>query len=135
MNFLESKNLVLFYDGYCNLCSSLTQFVKDIDSKAVIQYAPLQSPEVKEFLASYGIDTNNITTVVCTLEGKIYTKSTAVIKVMQQLPELSLTAGLLLFVPVQIRDSIYELVANNRYQWFGQREKCFIADQSNSNKV
>ena len=135
MNFLESKNLVLFYDGYCNLCSSLTQFVKDIDSKAVIQYAPLQSPEVKEFLASYGIDTNNITTVVCALEGKIYTKSTAVIKVMQQLPGLSLTAGLLLLVPVQIRDSIYELVANNRYQWFGQREECFIADQEISNKV
>lgn len=82
-----------------------------------------------------GIDTTNITMMVCALNGKIYTKSTAVIKVIQQLSELSLTAGLLLLVPVQIRDSIYELVANNRYQWFGQGEECFIADQEISNKV
>jgi len=55
--------------------------------------------------------------------------------VMQQLPELSLMAGLLLLVPVQIRDSIYELVANNRYQWFGKTEECFIPDQSIRNKL
>jgi predicted DCC family thiol-disulfide oxidoreductase YuxK len=54
---------------------------------------------------------------------------------MQQLPELSLMAGLLLLVPVQIRDSIYELVANNRYQWFGKTEECFIPDQSIRNKL
>ncbi len=133
MNFLESNRLVLFYDGYCNLCSNLTQFVKDIDSKGLINYAPLQSPFVKEFLSEQGLDTTNINTVVCAVNGTIYTKSTAVIKIMQHLSGLWSTAEIFLLIPQEIRDSVYDLVASNRYQWFGYREECFIPQDNTNN--
>ncbi len=120
MNFLETNRMILFYDGECNLCNGLTQLVKEIDSKKVIDYAPLQAPEVKDFLAQNGIDTNNITTVVCAVDGKIFTKSTAVIKIMQQISGLSALAELFLLIPLEIRDSLYDVIASNRYQWFGR---------------
>jgi len=65
-------------------------------------------------------------TVVLYHEGRLYLRSTAA------LWALSLLGGawkfvLILFVfPAFVRDPIYNLIARNRYRWFGKRAQCRI---------
>lgn len=124
-NFLTSGHLVFFYDGYCNLCSNFTQFIKERDLLGLINYAPLQSSFVKQFLIEHNLDATRINTIVCSVDGEVYIKSTAVIKILQQLPIPWPAIALFLLVPEVIRDSFYDLVSSNRYEWFGQRKECF----------
>ena len=42
--------------------------------------------------------------------------------------------GLILFhlIPLAIRDEVYDLVARNRYRWFGRREACVLPNSDRS---
>jgi hypothetical protein len=44
--------------------------------------------------------------------------------------------GYFLFIPIQlaevIRDAIYDLVARNRYRWFGRRDACILPNLDRS---
>jgi predicted DCC family thiol-disulfide oxidoreductase YuxK len=60
--------------------------------------------------------------------GRIYTRSTAVLRIAAHLrfPLPLLTIGFI--IPPFIRDGIYDWIARNRYRWFGKRETCFLPD-------
>jgi predicted DCC family thiol-disulfide oxidoreductase YuxK len=117
---------VLFYDGFCNLCSGFAQFVMARDRARRVSYAPLQSPEAKQFLLKHHVDATRLDTMVCAIGDRVYTKSTAVIKILQNLPGTWVTVRLLLVIPAVIRDWAYDSVGRRRYQWFGQRDTCFL---------
>jgi predicted DCC family thiol-disulfide oxidoreductase YuxK len=36
------------------------------------------------------------------------------------------------FIPRVIRDAIYDLVARNRYRWFGRRDACILPNSDRS---
>ena len=36
------------------------------------------------------------------------------------------------FIPQMIRDAIYDLVARNRYRWFGRRDACILPNSDRS---
>jgi predicted DCC family thiol-disulfide oxidoreductase YuxK len=36
------------------------------------------------------------------------------------------------FIPRVIRDEIYDLVARNRYRWFGRRDTCILPNSDRS---
>jgi predicted DCC family thiol-disulfide oxidoreductase YuxK len=36
------------------------------------------------------------------------------------------------FIPQVIRDAIYDLVARNRYRWFGRRDACILPNSDRS---
>ena len=120
------SHVVFFYDGQCNLCSNFTEFVKTRDKLGLIGYFPLQLPQVKQLLINHNVDATQLNTIVCIVNDKFYTKSTAVIKILQNLSGPWVMIQMLLIIPVVIRDWVYDLVASNRYKWFGQREKCFL---------
>jgi len=122
---------VLLYDGFCNLCSGLARFVAAHDREGRISCAPLQSPEAEALLLKYGLDTTRMDTVVYIAGGRAYTKSTAVIKIVQDLSGGWRAVGLLLVLPAFLRDRVYEIVGHNRYKWFGQRTSCFLPGNKN----
>ena len=54
-------------------------------------------------------------------------KSSAVLRAVADLGGQNLLiAKLFLFVPISIRDRIYDLVAKHRYEWFGKKDTCRI---------
>jgi predicted DCC family thiol-disulfide oxidoreductase YuxK len=123
---MTRNRAVLFYDGFCNLCSGFAQFVMARDHARRVSYAPLQSPEAKQFLIKHHVDITRLDTMVCAIGDRVYTKSTAVIKILQNLPGAWVAVRLLLVIPAVIRDWAYDLVGRHRYQWFGQRDTCFL---------
>jgi predicted DCC family thiol-disulfide oxidoreductase YuxK len=57
---------------------------------------------------------------------KVYTKSDAALRIARHLSGFWPIFSLLLFVPVPLRDPIYQWIANRRYRWFGKIETCLV---------
>jgi predicted DCC family thiol-disulfide oxidoreductase YuxK len=75
---------------------------------------------VKEY---YKID-SSLDSMILVEDGTYYTKSTAALKICKNLKGLWKVFSVLLVIPKPIRDFFYNIVARNRYKWFGKRESC-----------
>ncbi|WP_222984243.1 thiol-disulfide oxidoreductase DCC family protein [Flagellimonas meishanensis] len=122
----ESKKIILF-DGICNLCNGAVQFIIKRDKKDVFRYAALQSEVGKQMVAERGIDTSNVDSIILIEPGVAYfTKSDAALQIGQDFGGLWKGLVLLTWIPKTLRDAIYDLVARNRYKWFGKKDQCMI---------
>lgn len=122
---MPSQTIILF-DGVCNFCNTAVNFVIKRDKKSVLKFAPLQSEFAKKILINHHLSAEDLSTFLFIENNKIYTKSTAALKVCKYLEGLwSLLYGLII-VPKFIRNGIYNWIAKNRYQWFGKKEVCMI---------
>ncbi|OON69593.1 thiol-disulfide oxidoreductase DCC family protein [Hymenobacter sp. CRA2] len=123
---LPNSSVILF-DGVCNLCHGLVQFVISRDPQGRFQFASLQSAAGQRLMpAGINPDPNDPDSVVLIENGRAYTHSTAVLRILRHLgggwPLLA--AGLVL--PRVLRDAAYRFVARNRYRWFGKQDECWL---------
>jgi predicted DCC family thiol-disulfide oxidoreductase YuxK len=119
-----SSDPILIFDGFCNLCSTLVQFIIKRDKKGRIKFVHLQSEKAKSLISDSGINSLNLNSVVFISSGKLYLKSSAILQLFK---ELGRPWGLLygfIIIPLCIRDSLYDLVARYRYRLFGTRNNC-----------
>ena len=65
------------------------------------------------------------------VSGQAYVKSEAVLRIARELPRWQRT-WIFQFIPRVIRDAIYDLVARNRYRWFGRRDACILPNSDRS---
>lgn len=118
--------MVILFDGVCNLCNGFVNFIVRRDKKHRFMFATLNSNYAKEVEEKYGINLTDLNTVILIKHGKVYTKSTAVLCIAKGLGfPFSLIYGFII-IPPFIRNSIYNLFANNRYRWFGKRQSCMV---------
>ncbi len=121
-----TENPIILFDGVCNFCNSAVNFVIKRDKKARIQFAPLQSEMGIQLQKQYNLPTDDMTSFLFIENGKVYSQSTAALKVCRYLRYgWPLCYGFII-VPKFIRDGIYNWIAKNRYKWFGVREQCMI---------
>ena len=71
--------------------------------------------------------------------GQAYVKSEAALRIARELPRWQWTwvfhftpRVIRDFTPRVIRDAIYDLVARNRYRWFGRRDACILPNSDRS---
>ena len=78
------------------------------------------------FLARHGLPLDVYDSFYFVEDGLVYEKSTAWFRMVGHLrwPWPWFRAGAI--VPRALRDVIYDLVARNRYRWFGRREVCMV---------
>jgi predicted DCC family thiol-disulfide oxidoreductase YuxK len=123
---LENKKVILF-DGVCNLCNSAINQVIDFDKKNTFLFTALQSKTGQEITKQLGIDTTKVDSIILYENNMAYyIKSTAAIKIMNDLGGLWVLTKLLWIFPENFRNYIYDIVAKNRYKWFGKKENCRI---------
>ena len=118
-------NLILF-DGVCNLCSALVQFVIRHDRAANFRFTAIQSQVGKEIFQSHGLDPADLWTFVFISDGRMFLRSDAAIEVVSRFGSAWKVFRIFRFVPRMVRDWIYSIVARNRYRWFGRKEVCMI---------
>lgn len=117
---------ILLFDGVCNLCNGFVQFVIKRDSKERYLFTSLQSKAGQEILAKVGLPQDEISTVVLYDRGKVYTHSDVALRMVKDLGGLWPLLAVFSIIPKSIRDQIYNWVARNRYNWFGQRDSCML---------
>ena len=120
---------VLFFDGVCNLCNASVQFIIKRDKTGSIKFASLQSQYAKRELPAALADPKNLQSLVWKEGEAIRTKSTAALTAAKKLGGgWSLLYGFII-LPKFIRDFMYDIIAKNRYRWFGRKEECMIPTQ------
>jgi predicted DCC family thiol-disulfide oxidoreductase YuxK len=125
-NLPQDKKIILF-DGVCNLCNSLVQFVIKNDKKDLFRFVAIQSELGQEILGYIGIDSKNIDSIVLYEPGvAYYYKSEAALEIAKNLGGLFSLGTIFRIIPTGIRNHLYDYVARNRYQWYGKKESCLL---------
>jgi predicted DCC family thiol-disulfide oxidoreductase YuxK len=119
------KKIILF-DGVCNFCNWSVQFVMDRDAQKQFYFASLQSDTGQALLERFGLKDADIDSVVFIQGDKAYVKSSAALKIASQLDGWIKVMGIFRIIPSFISDFVYDIIAANRYRWFGKREHCMI---------
>ncbi len=125
---------VLLFDGVCNLCNGVVQFIIPRDPEGRIRFAPLQSSAGKALLSGQGLPTGNLDSVVLVEGDVVYRKSEAVLRVAELLGWPYRAAAVGRVVPLSIRDALYDIVAANRYDVFGRKDQCMRPDEDVSDR-
>lgn len=120
----HDKHIILF-DGVCNLCNGAVNTVIDADDQNKFLFSSLQSQVADNLLSEVAIDPKELDSIVLvTKDGQIYQKSDAALKVMTEIGGLWSLAVVFKVIPRWIRDRVYNVVAKNRYRWFGKQDEC-----------
>ena len=117
---------IILFDGVCNFCNSAVNFVIKRDKNSILKFTTLQSGIAHQMLANQKIPANDLSSFVFIENEKIYTRSTAALRVCKYLTGLWPLMYGFIIVPKFIRDGIYNWIAKNRYRWFGKKEECMI---------
>lgn len=123
---MRTPHRVILFDGVCNLCNGLVQFVIDRDPYARFVFAPLQGDEARRLLAARRHAGGDLGTVLLVEDGRVYDRSTACLRIARHLSGAWPLAYAFILVPRPLRDLVYGWVARNRYAWFGREESCRI---------
>jgi len=126
---LESP--IILYDGVCNFCNAWVDILLRVDVNKRFKFAPLQSDTGRKLLVDIGKDADDISSVLLIQPNlEYYEKSAAPLRVVEELGPLAgvLSRTALTIVPKEIRDSIYDTVAENRYNLMGKRDECRCSD-------
>jgi len=126
MSGTESYSRVVVFDGVCHVCSGWVRFLERHRIEPPFKLLPMQSEEGKALLAQYGIDPDDPATFLVLEQGKPYTQSDGSIRIIVALGGLWRIFEMAKVVPKPWRDSLYRLLARNRYRWFGRRDTCYL---------
>jgi predicted DCC family thiol-disulfide oxidoreductase YuxK len=129
------QSRIVFFDGICILCNRSVDFILKRDRKKRIKFASLQSGFANDFLHKHQYEMAGKDSIIFFENGKIYSKSSAVIKIAGYLGFPWFLARSLYVIPLRLRDTIYDYIARNRYRWFGRRETCRMPDKETEGRI
>jgi len=114
------------FDGECVLCSRFVRFVLRRDRRGRMRFLAAQSPLGEALYRHLGLTIGAYETYVLLENGHARVKSDAALRIFALLgfPWHLLTIGAI--APRAWRDWLYDLVARNRYKWFGARDTCYV---------
>ena len=120
---------IIFYDGHCNLCNGFVNAIIKLDKKNIFLFAPLNGNHAKNLLKKNNIKNTTIDSVVLFNNNSISYKSKAVIEILISLGGIYRFLVITKIIPRAILDWLYNIVAKNRYSWFGKQDCCMVPDK------
>lgn len=92
-----------------------------------LQFASSRKPIGIHLAQEHGIGTDTLDlTYLVIRDGHPLTKSDASLCLTGELKAPWCYLAILKFVPRSLRDGIYDIVARNRLNWFGEQKDCFL---------
>jgi predicted DCC family thiol-disulfide oxidoreductase YuxK len=113
-----SKQVILFYDGDCPLCNRVVTFILNHEKDSKILFSALDTATANEFLSKHPSYKREEDTVYFFDGNQLYSKSTAVLKLLPFLKGYLLMLRLGWLFPKGFRDKIYDEVAKRRKRIF-----------------
>ncbi len=121
-----NKHSVIFFDGVCNLCNASVQFAIEHDKKDVFRFTALQGDYAKNILTKFNLNPENMNSIILMEDDKLYNKSSAALRIAKRLNGIFPILYVFIVVPKFIRDWFYDIIAKNRYKWWGKQESCWV---------
>jgi predicted DCC family thiol-disulfide oxidoreductase YuxK len=117
---------VIVFDGICNWCSAWINFTLAADPHGKFKFGTLQSPQAQQILKELRLSADDFETFLLLERGRVFTKSTAALRIVQQLSGLWPLLSLGIVIPRPLRDALYDYVARRRYRLMGKSETCHV---------
>jgi len=131
--FPDDRPIIIF-DGHCVLCSRFAAFVLRHDHRAVFWLMAAQSPLGQVIYRHLELDPVNFETNILLEDGRAWLKSQGTIRMFARLGfPWSLAVGLRL-LPRRLLNQAYDIVARNRFRWFGSQTTCFMVDPAHRDR-
>lgn len=121
---LSEEKTIIFFDGVCNLCNAFVDFLVQRDRQNKFYFSSLQGETAAQKLEQQ--DRQDLQSLVVLYQGKLYRRSRAVFIVCRELGGLWKVFLIFYILPTFILDSVYNWIAQRRYQFFGQRSTCRV---------
>nr|WP_251033722.1 thiol-disulfide oxidoreductase DCC family protein [Bacillus sp. ISL-75] len=116
---------IILFDGVCNLCNNSVKFIIKRDTSGYFKFASLQGETGQRLLKKHSLN-YDLNSFVLIEKEKVYIKSSAALRVCSQLGGAWRILSMFRFLPPLFRDFLYDIVAKNRYKWFGKEESCIL---------
>jgi predicted DCC family thiol-disulfide oxidoreductase YuxK len=113
-----SKQAILFYDGDCALCNRVVTFILNHEKDSKILFSALDTAAADEFLSKHPSYKREEDTVYFFDGNQLYSKSTAVLKLLPFLKGYLFMLRLGWLFPKGLRDKMYDEVAKRRQRIF-----------------
>ena len=129
LEHIVANNGILLFDGVCNLCNASINYVIDRDPEGYFRFASLQSETGKQLKERFGIRSSGDSdpdSVILIENGNVYQRSTAALMVARKLQGPVKLLYLFIVIPPFLRNIVYNIIARNRYAWFGKRDECRV---------
>lgn len=113
---------IVFFDGVCSICNGTIDFLMREDENGVLKFASLQGSTAKKYPEIPQEEVPG--SIIYLREGTVYSKSSAVLLLLKDLGGIWRVLSFLRIIPKPIRNAVYDIIAHNRYRWFGKKETC-----------
>lgn len=117
---------IILFDGVCNFCNGVINFIIRRDKERVFRYAALQSDAGQRLLRQYGLSPGKMDSFVLIEDGKAYQKSAAAFRLYPRLGGAWKLVKALGVLPRFLCDFGYDIIARNRYRWWGKKQACMV---------
>jgi predicted DCC family thiol-disulfide oxidoreductase YuxK len=117
---------IVLFDGVCKFCNGSVNFLIDHDGKKRLRFAPLQSEIAQAWLCRFGLPVDDFDTMILVENGRAYARSSAALRIAWILGGWWSLLAILFAVPPFLRDGAYNVLAGNRYRWFGKADTCRV---------
>ena len=117
---------VIVFDGVCNWCNAWVHFILDHDPHAKFKFGTLQSQPAQRILKELRLPADDFETFLLVERGRVFTKSTAALRIVGQLSGLWPLLSVGIVIPRPLRDALCDYVARRRYRWLGKSETCHV---------
>ena len=123
----ENIERIVYYDGVCGLCDGFVELLVKLDKNKKLKFSSLQGKSGRILLNKLNLDLEEFDTVLFKVNDQVYTKSTAVFKIINSIGGIIKLFLVFNLLPRRFNDWIYSKVAKNRFKIFGKLDKCDIS--------
>ncbi len=124
---------IVLFDGECTLCNRAVVFISKRDPSGFHKFAALQSSAGGGLLKKYNLPQDN-STLVLVYKGRAYCRSTAALHIARKLRWPWPLLFIALLVPTVVRDAVYRIIAQYRFEWFPAPTSC-VLPHSNADRT
>ena len=131
---IGENDCVILFDGVCKLCNAWSQFIIKVDTQQRFKLCSVQSPEGQNILRHFAMPTDHFDTMLYVEGNKCFDKSDAFLKVINKLALPWRLLYLFKIIPKGLRNWLYDRIALNRYNLFGQYDSCILPTKENEHR-
>lgn len=124
---MEKAAPIIIYDGECNLCDRSVRFILEKEESPLFLFTHMQSEKGRAIKKEFKLD-DNYDSLLLLEKDTLYGKSDAALRIALYLKAPYSFLPFFFWVPLFIRDGLYDFTAKRRYKWFGKSD-CIVPDE------
>jgi len=121
---LMNEKPVIVFDGVCNFCNSVVNFIIARDPEAKFRFSAMQTEYAQSLFHEHYTAHAGVDTFLLVKEGKCYICTDAALEIAKDLTGYWYLFNVFKIIPRSLRDRVYKAIARNRYALFGRTSVC-----------